>query len=212
MSEQTQNHRLCDLFTAACHSNMMDFPRLTNLCYHLMQTEHIPGAVTEFGCHKGHTAALLAAMTKRTVWCYDSFKGLPAKSSHDITAPRFVEGALKCSRWECEQTFNKAGLRNESYPVIVEAWFDNIPESKLPQHISYAHLDADFHDSTMAALHIVYPRLTPGAVCVCDDYSWTGLPGVKVAVDEFLKGKPELLVHPMTLGYPGHHAWFAKLP
>jgi O-methyltransferase len=69
----------------------------------------------------------------------------------------------------------------------------------LPEQISFAYLDGDLYDSIKLSLESVYPRLSPGAICLIDDYAdpavfpeaWNELPGVKRACDDFLAGKPE---------------------
>lgn len=181
------NPQLCALFSAAGKGEMMDFPRLVNLCYWLMRCENIEGDVVEFGCHKGKTAAMLASITRKRLWAFDSFKGLPAKSSHDITRPDLTEGALRCDRSDCEVSL--AHVYDQV--TIVDRWFKDIGQHEMPHRIAFAHIDADFYTSTEDALRLVYPHLSTGAVCFIDDEPWSGLPGVKVALAEFLKGKPE---------------------
>jgi O-methyltransferase len=204
----------CDLaiiFSRALTSGMMDFQRLTNISFQLIQCEQVPGCIVEFGCNKGKTAALMASISAKQIWLYDSFKGLPSKSSLDITRQELTEGSMRCDRTECEETFKLAGI--EPPPTIIEKWFDRIHPNDLPARISFAHLDGDFYRSIKISLELVYPRMSAGAVCVIDDYSWPGLPGVKFATDEFMEGKPETLVHPMMLGYRdrAHQCWFVKL-
>jgi O-methyltransferase len=69
--------------------------------------------------------------------------------------------------------------------------------AQLPSRIAFAHLDGDLYESILTSLTHVYPRLSQGAICLIDDYAdpacpgWNGLPGVKVACDEYLRDKPE---------------------
>lgn len=202
------NPQLCALFSAAGNGEMMDFPRLINLCYHLMRCEGIEGDVVEFGCHRGKTAAMLASITRKRVWLFDSFKGLPAKSSHDITRADLGEGALKCERFDCEVRVSHL----DPMPTIVEGWWRDIGLHDVPHRIAFAHIDGDFHSSTKDALRLVYPHLNPGAVCFVDDAPWAGLPGVKVALDEFLANKPEKLQHfAGPCGALTQHVCFTKI-
>ena len=66
----------------------------------------------------------------------------------------------------------------------------------VPQTESFAlvHLDADLYPPTRAGLEYFYPKLSPGACVIIHDYSSGAWPGVKQAVDEFLKDKPESLI------------------
>lgn len=200
---------LAALFSKSVASGMMDFQRLVNLCYWMAQCESIPGDVVEMGVNAGHTCALLAAITQKRVWAFDSFKGLPAKSSHDITDPKFVEGGLKSEQATFIKTFEEAGL---ALPTIVPGWFRDIGLHEMPHRIAFCHLDSDLYPSMLQSLKLVYPHLSTGAVVFCDDYPWTGLPGVKVAVDEFLKDKPEKLMHFLgPCGALTQHVAFKKL-
>jgi O-methyltransferase len=85
-------------------------------------------------------------------------------------------------------------------------------------------LDGDLYDSIKVSLEYVYPRLSPGAVCLVDDYCDFDVfreavdlcPGVKRACDEFLANKPEKVAvmyggYDSALGY-GSHGYFRKLP
>ncbi len=206
------NSELCALFSRAGDGKMQDFPRLINLCYWLMRCEDTPGDIVEFGSNKGHTAVLLAALTKKRVYCFDSFKGLPAKSSFDITEAKFTEGSMKTERKVLEQTFVDAGIE---LPVIIEKWFGDVdPAKDMPKEIAFAVLDGDFFHSIMTSLRLVYPRLSPDAMCFIDDAPYTGLPGVKTALDQFLSDKPERRTFKQFRGPCGEvvqHACFRKL-
>ena len=57
---------------------------------------------------------------------------------------------------------------------------------------SLVHLDVDLYCSTKEALKFFYPRLSPGGIIISHDYQ--NLKGVKRAVDEFFKNKPEPVI------------------
>ena len=44
---------------------MLCFSRATHLAHYLLQTATVPGAVVEFGCHEGRTAAFMSGALKR---------------------------------------------------------------------------------------------------------------------------------------------------
>jgi len=102
---------------------------------------------------------------------------------------------------------------------VVEGWFEDTLASGLPERLAFAYLDSDFHHSILVSLQHVYPRLSLNAVVCIDDYcdlnrnkrAWPGLPGVRAAVDEFMRGVPEglsVLVGTGSLSL----AMFRKLP
>ena len=100
-------------------------------------------------------------------------------------------------------------------PEIHAGWFNKTLPDQLPDRICFAHLDGDFYESILVSLEHVYPQLSPGAICLIDDYSdpnvhdgWDRLPGVKRACDEFLANRPEKV----SLIYAGDftHGFFRK--
>ena len=66
----------------------------------------------------------------------------------------------------------------------------------LPAHTRFrlVHLDVDIRSSNLAALEFFYPRLLPGGQIVLHDYNAPSVPGTKIAVDEFLRDKPETVI------------------
>jgi O-methyltransferase len=196
------------LLTQVLDGKMLDFGRVVNLCHLLMQTASVPGAVVEFGCYKGDTARLMREITRKDLWLYDSFEGLPEPGKKDVGAsPAFIQGAMAVDAGFVVSAFDGLPM-----PQIFRAWFNELTPDQLPPSIAFAHLDCDLYQSIMDALKLVYPRLSTGAICLIDDYEWEHLPGVKIATHEFLSDKPEYLVTPAgTNGMYASHAYFVKL-
>lgn len=157
------------------------------------------GDFVEFGCYKGDTALLLAEILKdgcgkvcgklsRGLWLYDSFEGLPEKSASDVSAlgEDFRAGELFVTKREVKERFLRAGL---PVPVIKKAWFRDLAEADLPEKICFAFLDGDFYESIRDSLGLVSGRMSDGGVIIVHDYGNPALPGVKKAVDEWLRGR-----------------------
>jgi len=161
---------------------MLDFSRAVSLFYHAMQCCDVPGDVVEFGCNRGHTAKILTAILNKPVWVYDSFEGMPMWSKQD-EPPALGPGTLKVSPEDVLENFRRDGLKE---PRICQAWFKDILPDNLPKAIAFAHLDGDFYQSTLDALGKVWPLLSPGALCIVDDYRDPMFPGVEQAVGDFL--------------------------
>jgi hypothetical protein len=177
---------ILDLMKDCC--GMQDISRLMHIGHFLLETTNVTGDVVELGCHEGKLSAVLASLTNKPLWVYDSFQGLPARSTHDITRPDFFPGQLKAERQIIEDRFKAYDLLP---PIIVEKWFKDLTPDDLPHRISFALLDGDFHDSIRDSLRAVYKRMTPSGIVAIDDFGWTALPGVKVATDAFMADKPE---------------------
>jgi O-methyltransferase len=219
-------------------NGMMTIEQEVNI-FHLLSRVillKISGAVVEFGCHEGLTTAIMQKTldglnSKKRIYVYDSFEGLPKISKKD-KSPVCKEGALKTNEKNLIQTFSKLKLKK---PKINKYWFKDIPKSKLPKNICFAHLDGDLYSSIKESLEKIYPILSKGAIVVIDDYyhpqkhkkiqemlnsnrrnKFTKrkyipkdiFPGVKKACDEFFKDKkekPDVLIS----GDQGH-VYFVK--
>ena len=82
--------------------------RAANITHWLLQTSHLPGAVVELGCHAGVTGVLLAMVSGKQVWLYDSFEGLPPPTAGDLGALKcFKVGALKVSENSVYEKFSQ---------------------------------------------------------------------------------------------------------
>lgn len=197
------------MVTETLDAGMICPGRMANILHYALQVSALPGEMVEFGCHVGRTSALIAALLERPVWLYDSFEGLPSRTEQDIgTMLHFDRGAFAVSQQEVLDWFAKFNL---PAPVVYKAWFNAIPEDKLPRKISFAHLDGDMYESIRDSLRLVYPRLLRGGVCIIDDYGWVGCVGPKRAVDEFMANKPER-VSLLRISNPGaSHAVIVKI-
>ena len=179
---------------------MTDIDRLVNI-YHLLSQVlvfSVPGAVVELGCNEGKTSVFFQMIIDhyapdRELHVYDSFEGLPQKSSFDTFSDA---GECKATVEQLEHNFKKWGLR---LPCVHKGWFNEILPHSIPEKIAFAYLDGDYYNSILESLEYTYPHLSKNAVVVIDDYcdpdrnprAWQGLPGVKKACDRFFANKPE---------------------
>ena len=167
---------------------------------------NVPGDVVEFGCYKADTSVLYqkllesmghggafqpenqaAQASQKTLWLYDSFEGLPAKTREDNSAAgdAFQAGELLVTKREVIEKFKKMGLR---LPKIKKAFFDDLDIIyDIPEKISYAFLDGDLYQSIKTSLRLVTDKMSQGGVIIVHDYNNPELPGSARAVDEWLK-------------------------
>ena len=155
----------------------------------------VPGAVVEFGCYAGTTSLFIRRLldeagesARREFHVYDSFAGLPEKSSQDQSAAGadFQAGKLSVSKKEFLSQFRAAHL---TPPTVHKGWFSELIPKDVPEQIAFAFLDGDFYESILDSLKLVWPRLSPGAVVLVDDYQRPELPGPERAVRNFFQGK-----------------------
>jgi O-methyltransferase len=164
----------------------------------------LPGDFVELGCYEGDTSLLLAEVLRdakassQKLWIYDSFEGLPAKSSEDfsVAGEAFTEGVLSVSKRDVKLRFLRANL---PVPVIKKAWFSDLTDADLPAKIAFAFLDGDLYQSIKDSLKLVGDKMVNGGVILVHDYNNPELPGVTKAVDEWIKNKNLDIVQKDTL-------------
>lgn len=161
----------------------------------------LSGAVVEFGCYIGTTTLFMRRLlnhydtaSQRQLYAYDSFSGLPPKTTNDAsgTGEQFQAGELSVSKKQFLQEFHKARL---TPPITVKAWFKDIEADQMPSNITFAFLDGDFYESIIDSLRLVWPRLATGGVITIDDYQKAALPGVERAVTDFFQDKAVSIYH-----------------
>lgn len=159
----------------------------------------IDGAVVEFGCYIGTTSLFIrrlldAKRDSRDFHTYDSFEGLPQKSSEDGSAAgeQFQAGELNVSKKQFLREFQKANLRP---PIIHKGWFKDLTAADVPAPIAFAFLDGDFYESIKDCLKLVLPRMATGGTIVVDDYAREALPGAAYAVHEFFPAERVRTAH-----------------
>lgn len=126
----------------------------------------------------------------RHLWIYDSFAGLPDKTTEDTSSAgqNFQAGELFVTKREVVEKIRRANLHNV---IIKKAWFDDLADQDLPNQIAFAFLDGDLYGSIKTSLKLVAPRLHEQGIMIVHDYNNPELPGSSRAVDEFLRAHPE---------------------
>lgn len=144
--------------------------------------------MAEVGVYKGggsyFIALTLAALELKSVNlnCFDTFSG---HAQVDVRA---------------EDPFQKATLFNDTSLESVQKYlsiFENVKTYKGRfqdtnfkvdrKKFSFIHLDMDLYEPTAYALDFFSKRLLSGGIIIVDDYGFLTCPGVKQAVDHFMK-------------------------
>ncbi len=157
------------------------------------------GAIVELGCYIGTTSLFIRRVMNehkdnRPFHVYDSFEGLPPKSTQDSSAAGvdFKAGELAVSKKQFIEQFRRAHLEP---PITHKAWFNELTDADLPDSIAFAFLDGDFYESILTSLQLVWPRLDKDGIITIDDYHRDSLPGVERAILDFFQAKSYRLRH-----------------
>ncbi len=188
-------------------SNMANVEARMNLFHLLEQTaaNKVPGDVVDVGCNAGDSTIVMqriitAMAPEKRVHAYDSFEGLPDLKESDSKDGVYGKGYMAAGLELFTQKFEALKLK---MPHTHKGWFEATIPSELPDRISFALIDGDLYESTRHVLPHVYERMSPGAIGLIAVYYDETIfprkgvsggyrsPGVKRAVDEFFRDKPE---------------------
>ena len=163
---------------------MIGLRRMDNVqeCVTTVIREEVPGDLVEAGVWRGGACifmrAILAAYgdTTRTVWCADTFEGLPPPNvteyPADIVAQWHERKDLVVSLDTVKQNFARYGMLDNQVQFLKGLFKDTLPTAPIDR-CAVIRLDGDMYESTMDSLKYLYPKLSPGGFVIVDDY---GLP------------------------------------
>jgi len=148
----------------------------------------VAGDFVECGVWRGGASIYAKAVLKalgsdRTVWCCDSFEGMPVQKADDTVDPALAGSQyLIASLEEVQANFERFNLLDDRVR-FVKGWFsDSLPTAPI-EKISVLRLDGDYYSSTMDALSALYHKVSKGGFVIIDDYH--SFKGCKQAVGEF---------------------------
>jgi predicted O-methyltransferase YrrM len=114
--------------------------------------------ICEFGVYSGFTINHIASLTKKTVYGFDSFEGLP-------------------ERWR--DNFRKGTFKVNSLPKVkpnvklIKGLFNETLQKFIKDHeepIGFLHIDCDLYSSTKDVLQILSEKIHAGCIIVFDEY------------------------------------------
>ncbi len=205
------------LYKQVAPYTMLSVSRLLSLYTHAEEIcqRGLEGNFVECGVAGGGSSGLLASVLKRTdtqnpkrtLFCCDSFEGMPPATEHDTHAGQHAEetgwGNGTCAAPESSVTELCQKLFAKDVIHIVKGYFEQtLPaiRSKIGP-IAFLHMDGDWYESTKAILDNLYDQLVPGAYVQIDDYGhWDGC---KKAVHDFFERRGESLPDIQQIDYTG---------
>ena len=149
------------------------------------------GNIVEFGCYVGTTSLFIRRLLDVYRFAgefhvYDSFAGLPEKTSADnsVVGEQFKAGELLAPRKTFVHNFKKARLK---LPIIHKGWFADFTSKDVPENIIFAFFDGDFYESIADSFRVCAGKFHEKVMIIVDDYANEALPGAARAVDEWLR-------------------------
>lgn len=160
----------------------------------------LPVRVVEVGVYKGGTTAYLAELTAALgiaaeIHSFDTFEGHSELDVDAVRDPVHKPGDFR------DTSFERVSELLKPYPHVRlhKGRFEDRCAELGSEPIALMHLDVDLYGPTLHALELAARQMIAGGACIVDDYGVLNCPGVKSAVDDFLRGHPRFFaIHPLT--------------
>lgn len=154
------------------------------------KTDKLPGDVAEVGVYRGGSARIIREATKKEMYLFDTFEGVPKPGIYD--EPDQAEEGELAFPLEAVKDY----LKDYKDIFYYKGLFPDSATSQIREKkYSFVHLDVDLYQSTLDGLKFFYPRMVPGGVIICHDYG--KIDGARKAFDEFFADKPEIIIKPV---------------
>ncbi len=181
-----QDPRFANAFKKNCHNQQERSlaVRLNTLTWAADQALAIDGDFVECGVFRGFCMGVVTdyvdfANVDKQLYLYDTYEGIPADydtENHD--SKLFRQGDV----------YGGVVERFAAYPNVhvIKGTVPDSFEQACPEKISFLHIDMNSSKSEIAALEVLFDRVTPGGFIIFDDYGWTGYRAQMVAEDAWM--------------------------
>jgi len=152
----------------------------------------VPGAFAELGVFKGNSAKVLHTLDpERKLYLFDTFEGF---NKNDFATE--IKQGMKEGDYHGDLASVKTFMGSSPNINYCVGYFpDTTNLVSKSETFALVHLDADLYEPTRAGMEYFYPKLNDGGLLILHDYLNDAWPGVKKAVDDFLRDKPESIIN-----------------
>ena len=164
--------------TVARHQHLFDISNwhwnLHTVLWAVKSCLSVPGDFIELGVYRGLTTGFVADYLQfqdvdKKWYLYDLFSGMPKEMLNDDWNPELYTN-VDSKKW-----YDDAVARFKPYHNI-EIIKGKVPDTlrqNSPQKIAFMHVDLNSAKAEIAALEILWDRISPGGIIVFDDFGWT---------------------------------------
>lgn len=168
--------------------------RLHTLVWAAQSGLALEGDFIECGVFKGDMSWVISqtvdfASRGKKFYLYDTFDGFSDKySSNDDFPedPNFLAFAHKCYTDPSLYPYVRDRFSDRSDIRVIKGVVPDVLLQESPEKIAFLHIDLNSPAAEIGALEILFPRMSPGAILVFDDYGWKQFHRQKEAEDEFM--------------------------
>ncbi len=156
----------------------------------------LEGDLIECGVWRGFCSSIATRYTDfeqndKTLYLFDTWDGIP---EDQIDIKRLGVGSKFNSindRYKGPENYEKVLQRFKSFPnvkIIKGRVPDIFKEIKMPNKISFLHIDMNSSIAEIAALEVLFEKMVRGSICLLDDYgSDNAIHQMKAELDWFTK-------------------------
>lgn len=167
--------------------------RVHVVCWAASHAVKLPGDFVECGVRTG-IFSLAAAhyvdfnTTGKSFYLFDTFAGIPEEQVNDEEQELGV--AARQNERSGQDTYEIAKSSFAPYPKanLVRGHVPDTLEDVEIERVCYLSIDMNIVAPEVAAIRHFWPKLSPGAPVIMDDYGWLNHAPQKEALDEFAEG------------------------
>lgn len=156
---------------------------------------NVEGDFVECGTFKGDMAWVISQTVdirakNKKFYLYDTFDGFAEKYSSEADFPErpgFIDYAN--THYKNPEIYPYVCNRFKDRPDVrvIKGIVPDVLHEESPQKIAFMHIDLNSPAAEIGALELLFPRMSPGAILVFDDYGWKQFHRQKEAEDEFMQ-------------------------
>lgn len=192
---------IASLYSDCFHQKSL-FASLRNFAELLFHNHNYLAA--ECGVYQGNCLIACAEIARQYglpvhIYGLDTFSGLPDLSEIDkLYAIKTVleknsQMFSDTSVHGVQNIINEKGLAK--YITLVPGLFRDTLASLPDKKFFFVNIDCDLYEPHLECLDFFYSRMEQGGIIFFDDYHSVEFPMAKIAIDKFMKGRPEQLFH-----------------
>ena len=166
--------------------------RVAVACWAGMHSTKLPGDFVECGVCTGIFSLAICDYvdfnrTGKKFYLIDTFHGVPEEQAEPrhLATVRYLNG-----QWYKSDTYERACENFRPFPraSVIRGKVPDVLSSLDVGSICYLHLDMNIAYPERAAIEYLWPKLSPGAFVLLDDYAWDGHEQQASALNEFASG------------------------
>ena len=165
--------------------------RLHTLIWAAKNCRELDGDFVECGVYHGFSFAVILAYLDfnsldKTLYLYDTFAGIPDEYNSENRSNNTYTKEIAEDKDAIYKAVKKKFSEYNNVKIVRGIVPDTFQKA-CPEKIAFLHLDMNSSKSEIAALEVLFDKVTSGGMIIFDDYGWSGYLQQKIAEDNFMK-------------------------